>query len=183
MRQKQPLSCGERRLGAGTGGRPLGPPARPRGAAHAEVGELQGDLDEGVGAGPALLDQPLPEVGELEAAEVHVVGQRLGHAVRALDGGLALRGHTAVAVGTGTKRPGTGTPRVSPAPTGPGRHWVAPGGTGWPAGRAGSSAGTPQGAGPGRLRAAPTSWGMSHCRRWGGASRVSGSPTQCPPSV
>lgn len=29
----------------------------------------------------------------------------------------------------------------------------------------------------------PTSWEMSHWSRWGGASRVLGSPRQCPPSV
>lgn len=60
---------------------------------YPEVSQLQGDLHEGVGAGPALLDEAFAKGEELEAVQLHVIGQRLGHLVGALDGRLALWRH------------------------------------------------------------------------------------------
>lgn len=61
--------------------------------AYPEVRQLQGDLHEGVGAGPALLDEALAEGQELEAVQFHVICQRLGHLVGTLDDRLALPRH------------------------------------------------------------------------------------------
>ena len=66
---------------------------RWRGQTYPEVGQLQGDLDEGVRAGAALLDQALPKVTEGDDVRVHVLSQCLGHGQRALDHLLTL-GHT-----------------------------------------------------------------------------------------
>lgn len=99
MRQKWPLSWGRKTKALAA---PQLPPPSPRHSfptpPYPEVRQLQGDLDEAVGAGPAFLDEPFAESGEAEAAEVHVIGQRLGLAVRGIDGpdalgrGASLRG-------------------------------------------------------------------------------------------
>ncbi|TNN87960.1 hypothetical protein EYF80_001924 [Liparis tanakae] len=57
---------------------------------YPEVSQLQGDLDEGIGAGAALLDQTLAKVIEGENVRVHIVSQTPGHCQRALDDLLAL---------------------------------------------------------------------------------------------
>lgn len=54
------------------------------------MSQLQGDLDEGIGAGAALLDQTLAKVIEGENVRVHIVSQTPGHCQRALDDLLAL---------------------------------------------------------------------------------------------
>lgn len=56
-----------------------------------ELCQLQGQLNEGVWAGPALLDQSFPKLSEQAAIEVHVVGNLLGREVRGFDDTLALR--------------------------------------------------------------------------------------------
>lgn len=58
---------------------------------HPEVGQLQSDLDEGVRAGPTLLDQTFPEVTEGDDVRVHILRQLPGHGQGALDDLLALR--------------------------------------------------------------------------------------------
>lgn len=45
---------------------------------HPELCQLQSHLDKGIRAGPALLDQSLPEVVEQTAVEIHVVRDALG---------------------------------------------------------------------------------------------------------
>lgn len=59
--------------------------------AHPEVGELQGDLDEGVRTGLTLLDQAFPKILEGNDVGVDVVGQGLSHWQRVGDHRLALR--------------------------------------------------------------------------------------------
>lgn len=66
---------------------------------YPEVCQLQGDLHEGVRAGPALLDEAFAKGQELEAVQFHVVSQRLGHLVGALDDCLALPRHGGVSWG------------------------------------------------------------------------------------
>lgn len=58
------------------------------------MSQLQGDLDEGVRAGAALLDKALAKVIEGENVAVHVISQSLSQCQRALDHILALREHT-----------------------------------------------------------------------------------------
>lgn len=48
---------------------------------YPELGQLQGQLDEGVGACPALLDEPFAELSEETAVEVHVICNALGYFV------------------------------------------------------------------------------------------------------
>lgn len=59
--------------------------------ADPELRQLQGQLNEGVGAGPALLDQSFPKLSKQAAVEVHVIGYLLGREVGSLDDALALR--------------------------------------------------------------------------------------------
>lgn len=68
------------------------------------MSQLQGDLDEGIGAGATLFDQALPEAIEGDDVGVDVVCQGLGHHQRAGDGRLTLRHRTR----------GTKTRRISP---------------------------------------------------------------------
>lgn len=56
------------------------------------MGELEGNLDEGIRTGAALLDQTFAKVIERENVTVHVVGQSPGCSQRALDDILALQG-------------------------------------------------------------------------------------------
>lgn len=42
------------------------------------MGQLQGDLDEGIRTGAALLDQTLAKVVEGEAVTVHIISQSPG---------------------------------------------------------------------------------------------------------
>lgn len=60
---------------------------------YPEVSQLQGDLHKGVRAGPALLDEAFAKGQELEAVQLHVVCQCLGHLVGTLDDCLALFRH------------------------------------------------------------------------------------------
>ena len=61
-------------------------------ASHPEVCELKGDLNEGVGANAALLDEALAKVTEGDDVAVHVVSQGRGYIQRAVDDVLALWG-------------------------------------------------------------------------------------------
>ena len=72
---------------------PVSRSPRWRGQTYPEVSQLQGDLDEGVGAGAALLDQALPKVTKGDDVRVHVLSQRPGNGQRALNHLLTL-GHT-----------------------------------------------------------------------------------------
>lgn len=54
------------------------------------MSQLQGQLDEGVRAGPALLDQTFPKGVERERVEIHVAGQERRAAQGRLDHLLAL---------------------------------------------------------------------------------------------
>lgn len=54
------------------------------------MGQLQGDLDEGVRTGAALLNHTLAKVIKGENVRVNVIRQILGHSQRALDDLLAL---------------------------------------------------------------------------------------------
>lgn len=54
------------------------------------MGQLQGNLDEGIGTGAALLNQPLSKVSEGDNVTVHIVCQSSGYCQRTLDGLLAL---------------------------------------------------------------------------------------------
>lgn len=58
---------------------------------HLELCQLQGQLNEGVRAGPAFLDQPFPKLSKQAAVEVHVVGYTLGREEGRLNDTLALR--------------------------------------------------------------------------------------------
>lgn len=49
-------------------------PLPPRPGPYPEVGELQGNLHEGVRASATLLDEAFAERQELEAVQLHVVG-------------------------------------------------------------------------------------------------------------
>ena len=53
----------------------------------------------GVRAGPALLDEAFAKGQELEAVQLHVVRQSLGHLVGTLDDSLALPRHGEVSWG------------------------------------------------------------------------------------
>lgn len=57
---------------------------------HPEVCKLKSDLNEGVRAGAALLDEALAKFTEGDDVAVHVVRQGLGHIQGAVDDGLAL---------------------------------------------------------------------------------------------
>lgn len=46
--------------------------------AYPELGQLQGELNKGIGAGPALLDQTFAKLSEQTAMEVHVISDLLG---------------------------------------------------------------------------------------------------------
>lgn len=48
------------------------------GGGHPELSQLQRQLNEGIGARPALLDQTLPKLMEQVTVEVHVVGDPFG---------------------------------------------------------------------------------------------------------
>lgn len=54
------------------------------------MGQLQGDLDEGIRTGAALLNHTLAKVIEGENVRVHVVRQIRGNSQRVLDDLLAL---------------------------------------------------------------------------------------------
>lgn len=54
------------------------------------VSQLQGDLDEGIWTGAALLNQTLAKVIEGDNVAVHIISQRPGDCQRALDNLLAL---------------------------------------------------------------------------------------------
>ena len=58
---------------------------------YPKVGQLQSYLNEGVRAGPALLDQTLPKVVERDDDDVDIISQRLGPHQRVTDHGLALK--------------------------------------------------------------------------------------------
>lgn len=58
------------------------------------VGQLQGDLDEGIRTGAALLNQTLAKVIEGDDVGVHIVSQGLSHFQRAVDDFLALKEQT-----------------------------------------------------------------------------------------
>lgn len=58
---------------------------------HPEMGQLEGNLDEGIGTGAALLDQAFAKVIKGENVRVHVVSQSCGHCQRTLDDFLALQ--------------------------------------------------------------------------------------------
>lgn len=58
------------------------------------VGQLQGDLDEGIRTGAALLNQTLAKVIEGDDVGVHIVSQGLSDFQRALDDFLALTEQT-----------------------------------------------------------------------------------------
>lgn len=58
------------------------------------MSQLQGDLDEGIGAGTTLFDQALPKAVEGDDVGVDVVCQGLGHHQRAGDGRLTLKHRT-----------------------------------------------------------------------------------------
>lgn len=58
---------------------------------HPELGQLQGHLNEGIGACPARLDQSLPKLVKQTAVEVHVICDLLGCYIRSLKDALALR--------------------------------------------------------------------------------------------
>ena len=59
-------------------------------SAYPVMGQLQGNLDEGIGTCAALLNQTFAKVVEGENVRVHVVGQSPGQCQRALDDLLAL---------------------------------------------------------------------------------------------
>lgn len=55
------------------------------------MGELQGNLNEGIGTGAALLNQTLAKLSEGETVTVHIVCQSSGYCQRTLDDLLALK--------------------------------------------------------------------------------------------
>ena len=55
------------------------------------MGQLQGDLDEGIWTGAALLNQTFSKVIEGENVRVHIISQSPGDCQRALDDLLALK--------------------------------------------------------------------------------------------
>ena len=55
------------------------------------MGQLEGDLNEGIGTSAALLDQTLAKVTEGENVTVHIISQSPGYCQRALDDLLALK--------------------------------------------------------------------------------------------
>lgn len=59
---------------------------------HSELCQLQGHLDKGIGAGPALLDQSLPKLVKQTAIEIHITRDPHGRHIRSLDDALALPG-------------------------------------------------------------------------------------------
>ena len=54
------------------------------------MGQLQGDLDEGIRTGAALLNQTLAKISEGKNVTVHIICQSPGYCQRALDDFLAL---------------------------------------------------------------------------------------------
>lgn len=54
------------------------------------MGELQGNLDEGIWAGLALLDHPFTKLLERDNGHVHIISQGLSHGQGVGDHGLAL---------------------------------------------------------------------------------------------
>lgn len=63
------------------------------------MGQLQGDLDEGIGTSAALLNQTLAKVFKGENVRVHIVGQSPGDCQRTLDDLLALEDVAEINVG------------------------------------------------------------------------------------
>lgn len=57
---------------------------------YSVMGQLQGNLDEGIRTGAAFLNQPLSKVSEGDNVTVHVICQSFGYCQRTLDGLLAL---------------------------------------------------------------------------------------------
>lgn len=64
--------------------------------AYPKLGQLQGKLNKGVRACPALLDQAFPKLSKQMAMKVHVIGYLLGREVRRFNDILALREGTKV---------------------------------------------------------------------------------------
>lgn len=103
---------------------------------YPEVSQLQGDLHKGVRAGPALLDEAFAKGEELEAVQLHVVCQRPGHLVGALNDRLALwrQGQCQGLCWGGLRALDTfrGREALPCAPWTPGSHFTASPTTTWP---------------------------------------------------
>lgn len=89
-------------------------PLSSRRGSYPEVGQLQGNLHKGVRAGSTLLDEAFAKRQELEAVQLHVVCQCLGHLVGALDDGPALPRYGRVSCGQSSPSSEAGQVSVSP---------------------------------------------------------------------